>query len=448
MEGVVFRPPGAAGTKAADPIISIRTLTIESTFVGLFRKTKTIRRLVADGLSIHVPAGGAKLHSQGGSSGDQVLIEELRADDATLELARGDGGERGLVFPIHHALFRNVNGSSTIPFEVSLHLPVPPGEVESFGWIGPWSPKGTVRSTPVSGSYALKGATLDVFKGLGGQVSSRGQFTGNLERLAVSGATDAPAFLVKDGGHPTHISTQFRGAVDLRNGNVFLPQFQARLGKTNLAAHATIAGTPKKTVTLIVTEGKGDIQDLMMMFSSAPRPSITGPIVFHTQIVLPPEDRIFKERLQLAAEFIIDPARFSDAHTQMSIDQLSERAEGKKDKGKDFDKDDDESGYERVLTNLKGDVRLRNGTAAFSLISFSVPGAQARMRGTYGLVNKRVNFRGTMRMQATVSQATTGKKSFFLKAIDPFYKKRGAGAELPVTMTGSYGNTHFGAALK
>lgn len=85
-----------------------------------------------------------------------------------------------------------------------------------------------------------------------------------------------------------------------------------------------------------------------------------------------------------------------------------------------------------VVTGLKGDVVLKDGVATFSPVSFGVPGAQADMKGTYSLLNKRVDLRGKMRMLATVSQASTGAKSIFLKVLDPFYKKKkkGAGAEV------------------
>ena len=69
---------------------------------------------------------------------DQTMIEELRADNALLELATGQTGEKKLVFQIHHVLFHNIGGRNKVPFQVSLHLPVPPGEVESSGSIGPW----------------------------------------------------------------------------------------------------------------------------------------------------------------------------------------------------------------------------------------------------------------------------------------------------------------------
>ena len=89
-----------------------------------------------------------------------------------------------------------------------------------------------------------------------------------------------------------------------------------------------------------------------------------------------------------------------------------------------------------------------NGVATFSQVSFFVPGAHGNMNGTYSLLNKRVNLHGKLRMLATVSQATTGKKSFFLKVLDPFFKKKHAGAEVPIAMTGFYGKTHFAAGLE
>jgi hypothetical protein len=450
-EDVVFRQKNSApGEKPSEPIITIRKLTIESTFSGLLSKPGRIRRIIADGLRIHVPHGGADLHSESGSGSDQTIIEELRADNALLELATGQTGDKELVFQIHHALFHDIGGRNSVPFQVSLHLPIPPGEVESSGSVGPWKDeKGTVRSTAISGKYVLTRADLGVFKALGGIVSSRGEFSGNLERLNVAGVTDTPDFEVKESGHQFHLSTQFRGVVDMRNGDLVLPSLEARLGNTNLIAHGSVSGKPK-IVTLDVTHGQGEIQDLILLFSNAKTSPVVGPVVFQTQVVLPPEHRPFKERVRLTGNFSISRARFTSTNTQKNVDQLSERAEGKKDKEKDFDQDDDENGFERVMTDLKGDVVLKDGVATFSPVSFAVPGAAADMKGTYSLLNKRVDLRGKMRMLATVSQASTGAKSIFLKVLDPFYKKKkkGAGAEVPIRMTGTYGHTHFSVGLK
>jgi hypothetical protein len=450
-EDVVFRQKiSAPGQKSSEPIITIRKLTIESTFSGLLSKPGRIRRVIADGLRIYVPHEGANLHSEASSGGDQTIIEELRADDALLELATGHAGENKLVFQVHHALFHDIEGRKAVPFQVSLRLPVPPGEVESSGSIGPWKDeKGTVRSTAISGKYVLTRADLGVFKALGGIVFSRGEFSGNLEKLNVAGMTDTPNFEVKESGHPFHLSAQFRGVLDMKTGDLVLPSIEGRLGNTNLIAHGSVSGRPK-TVTLDVTHGQGEIQDLILLFSNAKTSPVVGPVVFQTHAVLPSEHRPFKERVRLTGNFSINRARFTSANTQKNVDQLSERAEGKKDKEKDYDQDDDSNGFERVLTDLKGDVVMKDGVATFSPVSFAMPGAAADMKGTYNLLNKRVDLRGKMRMLATVSQATTGAKSIFLKVLDPFYKKKkkGAGAEVPIKMTGTYGHTHFSAGLK
>lgn len=408
-EEVTFRPiSSTTGAESQEPIITIRRLAIESTFFGLFSKPGRIRSIAADGLRIHVPAGGADLHPVANAKNDTVVIEELHAENALLELASRRDGGKPVVFQIRHIVFRNVGGGNRMPYQVSLHLPTPPGEVQSNGWLGPWKDeKGTVRSTPISGTYVLQRADLGVFKSIRGEVSSRGEFSGNLEAINVAGNTDTPQFEVTESGHRFHLTTQFRGVVDLKNGDVTLPAVQARVGNTSFATTVSVAGKPK-TVALNVTQGKGEIQDLILLFSDDAASPVTGPVNFQTKILLPAEHRPFKQRVQLTGNFVIDPAKLTSAKSQAGIDQLSERANGKKDKGKDHDADDDADGFDRVRTRLDGQVALRNGVATFSRISFSVPGAQGDMNGTYSILDKRVNLRGKMRMNATVSQATTG----------------------------------------
>ena len=448
-EDVTFRPIAPAnGAKPQDPIITIHRLVIESTFFGLLSKPGRIRSIIADGLHVHLPAGGADLHPAPGAKSDNVVVEEFRAENALLELAPRQPTGKPLVFQVHRLLFHNIGSGNKMPFQVSLHLPTPPGEVQSSGWLGPWKDeKGTVRSTAISGTYALQRADLGVFDGIGGEVFSRGQFSGNLDAINVAGNTDTPQFEVTESGHRFHLATQFRGVVDLKNGDVTLPAVQARVGNTSFAANVSVAGKPK-TVAVNITQGKGEIQDLILLFSDDRASPVTGPLSFQVQALIPPEHRPFKQRVQVTGNFVIAPAKFTSAESQAGIDKLSERAKGEKDKEKDHDADDDAAGLDRVHPRLDGQFVLKNGVANFSRASFSVPGAEGDMHGTYSIINKRVNLQGKMRMKATVSQATTGAKSFFLKIVDPFYKKKHVGAEIPITMTGSYGHTHFAAKLK
>jgi hypothetical protein len=475
---------GTSRAEASAPMLTIEKLSIQSTYSGLLSRTKRIKEIIAEGARIHLQRGGAGAGEAGlnsspaGAEGEKLVIEELRVENAVLEIVSGDarqttfgaqqrtvsgsaqkagsdsqqkgasGGQGPLTFQIHRAIFRNLSRENTVPFEVSVRTPVPPGEVQVGGWIGPAKgQQGSFRSTPISGFYTLQGADLGVFHSLGGHVSSRGEFSGTLERLNVAGSTESPDFEVTASRHRFHLSTQFRGVLDLKSGDLVLPSLTARFGNTSLGAHARIFGTPK-TVELNVVRGKGEIQDLILLFSKAPQAAVTGPVSFQAVAVLPPERRPFKQRVQLTGDFVIDPAHFSSPNTQEHVDQLSERAQGKKDKHKDYDSDDDALGFESVITNLRGRVALKNGVATFSEITFRVPGAEADMNGTYSLVNKKVDLKGKMRMQATVSQATTGAKSLFLKVLDPMFKKKGAGAEVNVAMTGTYGHAHFKAGLK
>jgi len=439
-EGVVFRKQTARADPNATPLMTIARLRITSSYSGLLAHQKRISKIIADGIHIVIPAGGTHFNSNGGSNRESLLIEEFLARDGILEFTSRERGGKPLTFAIHNASFRNISTNRTIPFALSLRLPLPAAELTARGWIGPWlTQKGSVRGTPVSGSCDLEHGNLGVFESLAGTIESHVTFSGTLARVAITGTTNSPDFEVKASRHHLPLNTQFRGTVDLTNGDVLLPSLSAKLGNTHLVAQARVTGHPK-SVDLRVEKGQGEVQDLVLLFSKAPRSPINGPIQFETHILLPPVHRPFKERVQLAGDFRIDPAQFTSSNTQEHVDQLSERARGKKDK--------DGSKYLDVLSNLRGHVTLKDGVSSFSTISFSVPGATARMHGEYNLVNDRVNFHGNMRMQATVSQATTGVKSFFLKILDPFFKKKKSGAELPVSMTGTYGHTRFAAGFK
>ena len=77
--------------------------------------------------------------------------------------------------------------------------------------------------------------------------------------------------------------------------------------------------------------------------------------------------------------------------------------------------------------------------------------------GVYDMTGKRVgiykglyldgntfDFHGKVRTEAKLSQMVTGKKHIFLKAINPFFSKDGAGTEVPVKITGTKSEPHFG----
>jgi hypothetical protein len=78
---------------------------------------------------------------------------------------------------------------------------------------------------------------------------------------------------------------------------------------------------------------------------------------------------------------------------------------------------------------------------------FTVPGAVARGAGTYDLSNEAIDLRGKLAMLATVSKAAGGIKSLLLMPLDPFLRRMGAGAIVPVRITGTYSHPVFKVLL-
>ena len=70
-------------------------------------------------------------------------------------------------------------------------------------------------------------------------------------------------------------------------------------------------------------------------------------------------------------------------------------------------------------------------------LTFAIPGATVNLQGTYGLRSEAIAFDGTLRMEATISEAAGGgMKSVFLKLVDPLFRNRNAGAVVPIKVTG------------
>lgn len=117
---------------------------------------------------------------------------------------------------------------------------------------------------------------------------------------------------------------------------------------------------------------------------------------------------------------------------------------GSQDRTKAEKKDEDS---ETVLSDLKGHVLLKDGIAQFSDLSFSVPGASARMQGTYDLISEKINLHGTLKTESQPSNTTSGVKSLMLKVLNPFFKKKRVGYVMPVKITGTYEHPLFGLDL-
>ena len=85
-----------------------------------------------------------------------------------------------------------------------------------------------------------------------------------------------------------------------------------------------------------------------------------------------------------------------------------------------------------AISSLEGPVAVDKGIARSPDLRFQVPGAKARLSGTFNFENRAVHLTGKLATQAELSGDTTGFKSILLKPLDPFFKKHKHGAVIPI----------------
>ena len=440
LENVVFQDNPAPGHP---PLMTVAKMRIEGTFFGLF--TKHVRLIQAEGLRVSIPAigSGENFETPPRSS---VVIDSLVADGGVLEFATRRPHTRPLKFDFHKFLLNNVGSDGPARFQASFSNPEPPGEVNTSGTFGPWNQQ-KVGNTPVAGEYSFQHADLGVYGGIAGFLASSGKFEGPLDHVKVRGTTDTPDFAVRSGSHPAHLRTEFQATVDGTNGNTFLESVNANLWRTAIWSGGSIAGTDGgngKTASIELAAKDGRIEDLLRLFTNAPRAPMSGNVSFNAKATLPPGDRAFLDKVTLQGDFGIDGGKFTKPDTQQAVNVFSSGARG--DKAPPGTEPDD-PGPETVLSDLKGHVSLKSGIANFSNLSFNVPGASAVMEGTYNLMTQKIDLRGNLKTTAQLDHTTHGIKAAMLKVLEPFFKKHKTGYIAPVKVTGTYQHPSFGLDL-
>jgi AsmA-like C-terminal region len=424
------------GRTDVPPLISIQEFSAEAGILGLLGKPWKIGQVKLKGLVIQIPPKGERGKQDWSKVRSvPVLIDEIVSDDAELWLLPKSADKDPHVFAIHHLVMHSVGLDRPAKFNAKLTNAVPPGEIESEGSFGPWSADDPGQ-TPLAATYTFDKADLGVFKGISGTLSSKGKFGGVLEKIEVEGTTSTPDFTVKISGHPVPLETTFSATVDGTNGDTLLHPVTAHLLNTIIVAKGGVVKSPDKKGRLIdldVTVNQGRLEDLMRLAVKAAKPPMTGTITFNTKFDLPHENASVTDRLNLNGKFLVANGQFTSPEVSGKIETLSRKAQGHP--------DDEEAGSS--VSELKGKFILDNGVLTFRGLTFKVTGAEVALDGTYTLQKEDLDFHGTLRMQAKLSQTMTGTKSFLLKAFDPFFRKNGE-TQLPIKITGQREHPTFG----
>ena len=427
------------GRTDVPPLIEIKDFTADAGIFGLLSKPWDIDTVQLTGLVIKVPPRGIRTAPKPRTKHPHkeipILIHELIADDTVLQLLPRDEGKEPNEFDIHHLHMHYVGLHRAASFVAQLTNPKPPGLIDAKGNFGPWNPE-EPSQTPLGASYTFSKADLGVFKGISGILSSTGRFGGVLDHIDVEGVTDTPDFVVNSGGHPLALHTDFSATVDGTNGDTILHPVKARFLNSSLVANGKVFGTVGKkgrTILLDVVVDKSRIEDMLRLAVKADKPLMTGPLRFKTKFILPPGEGDVAQRLQLDGNFAIQGAEFTSEEVSEKLKALSRKAKGKP----------DEPDAGSSVATLQGHFLLDDRIITLRNTTFAVPGATFAFAGNYTLENEGLDFHGTLRMDAKLSQTMTGFKSFLLRPIDPFFRK-GHETQLPIKISGTRSEPSFG----
>ncbi len=434
--------------KEKRPLITIQKLVLEDSYPNLLTFQHRLNTVKVIGLHVTVPsrepAGepSPMMPLTYSNSRTSMVIDALLADGADLDFLSDSPAKPPMRIVVNKLALHNIGSNTPVAYSLIVQNSEPPGQIRSTGSWGPWNPK-QPGTTPVQGKYVYDNANLSVFEAISGTLNSKGGFRGTLGHIAINGTATVVDFQVTDTSHKRQLNTQFQAVVDGTNGDVSINRVITEFNRTLLVFKGSISGrrgTQGKTVSLGVSSQHARIEDLLNLFISAPTSPMSGDIELYGSIGLPPGPELFLHRLKIEGGFGMAGSKFTDRQTERELARLSVSAI----KG---DKEEDKENPQTVLSNVTGGVSAEQGTAHLSQISFRVPGAHATLDGTFGLINHRVDLQGVLITKGDVADATTGFKSFLVKAISPFFKRKQHVKVVPFKITGPYGHTNISLNL-
>src|ERR1700682_5565512 len=415
------------------PLIHIEHFSFNLGVLGIVHVPRHIKGVYVENMVITIPPRQRDPNQPPPPAAEKagplprVIFDEIVCNDTDLVLLPKKAGKDPLDFEIHDLVMTHAGANRAFDFHGTLTNAKPKGEIATRGSVGPWDGE-EPGDTAVSGEYHFADADLDPFAGIGGTLSSSGKYNGQLNKLEVEGVTDTPNFSLDPIGRPVPLHTEFSATVDGTDGDTYLHPVRATLLHSLIIANGSViraSGKHGHIISLKRSPPNARLQDILRLATKSTEPVMSGTVNLRTKMLLTPGKEKVIHRLTLDGDFGVSDAEFASVEVRDKLESLSRHALGKP--------NDEDAGS--AVTDLLGHFRLAHDLATFPRLSFSIPGAEVRLVGNYNLAGETLDFRGNLRMQAKLSQTVTGKKSFFLKLADPFFKKDGAGSVGPIRLS-------------
>jgi hypothetical protein len=441
----IFPEDEVVAAGATEPLIALGRFSFHVNMAGLFEKPMRVGTVHVTGMAIHIPPREMRAQAPKGQrhiGKIKIVVDEIVFDDSKLVIGTLKPDKEPLDFEMSRVVMRDVGPNAPWDYDATLVNATPKGDIHAKGTFGPWNNDSPGDST-LTGHYTFDHADLNTIKGIGGMLSSVGEFTGQLNNIVVDGTTETPDFSLDTANHPMPLHTKFHAVVDGTNGDTYLQPVDARLGESDFSCNGTVINVRGKghIIDLDVTVPNGRIQDFLQLGVKTTPVVMTGRLTMKTKLHIRPGPESVTRKIGLKGGFTLRQIHFTNPEVEDKVDMLSLRAQG--------DPKDAKPGAEDVHSQMVGQFVMEAGKLSFSKLDYTLPGATVELTGEYSLDGQQFEFEGKMRTDAKVSQMVASKwKSILLKPVDPFFKKNGAGAEIPVKISGTRSAPKFGLDLR
>jgi hypothetical protein len=419
---------------ASGPFVTLERFEVKGTALALLRRH--LDAVSVDGFEFRVRKSAVRGNKARRLPRHDVSIDRIDVSNGTLLILPNNPEKLPLQFDLAQVTLEDFGFDRSSSYRARLTNPKPRGYIDSTGLVGPWNVE-ELRLTPLSGGYTFEDADMATINGIGGRLNSTGKFEGHLERIRVTGVASVPDFNLEMTRQPVKLDTRFRATVDGTSGDTYLDEVLATLGQSKIRATGSVAGAPKakgRSVLLDVQIEDGRLEDVLRLSVKGARPPLRGALTMRTAFDLPPGEKSVPERLILKGSFTIRGGQFTSDTVQEKVDSLSRRGRG----------EPTNENVQNVLSAFGGAFSLGNGLLQLPRFQFRVRGSTVDLSGNYGLRSEAMNFAGTLSLDAPLSKTTTGVKSFLLKAVDPLFRRRGAGTVVPIKIAGTVEKPEFG----
>jgi hypothetical protein len=438
----IYPPDDVVAAGATQPLIALDHFSFHAGLSGLLLEPMHVGLVQVTGLLINIPPREMRRQApeKSGKRGGKIkiLVDRITCDNSHLIIGTAKPDKDPKDFELKHIELLNVGSNAPWRYDATLTNAIPRGEIHAAGTFGPWQTDSPGDSS-VTGHYTFDHADLNTIKGLGGILSSVGDFQGQLDRISVDGTTETPNFSLDTANHPMPLHTRFHAVVDGITGDTYLEPVDATLRNSTFTTNGSVINIKGRgrVIELDVYVPQGRIQDFLDLVVKTEPPVLTGIIGTRTKLHIRPGKERVAERLSLRGNFTLQNIHFTNPQVQDKVDMISLRAQGKPKEAR--------PGAQDVKSRMNGTFSLNQGVLQFSKLAYFIPGAQVNLDGIYSLDGQQFDFHGKVLTEVALSQMVDNRVlSFLLRAASPFFRRKGGGAEIPVWISGTRSEPKFG----